>query len=94
MKDRIKKLFFRLNIAYRIIFRKDRSFVYMTITKEEMIKLFQHKDFYADCKYQGLRPYIVNRMFKMISNNLDADEMALQKAAFEAEAEIFKKGNP
>jgi hypothetical protein len=56
-----------------------------------MINLFSDKDFEVEVMYHGLQPYVVQRMINQCSTVKDDIDMMLDKAKFEAEAELHNR---
>lgn len=52
--------------------------------------LLKDKDFDIDLLYYGLQPYGVWKIIKSMSYMKDDNDMILDKAKFEAEAELYK----
>jgi hypothetical protein len=60
----------------------------LDISQEHMINLFSDEDFDVEVMYYGLQPYVVQRMINQCSTVKDDVDMILDKAQFEAEAEL------
>jgi hypothetical protein len=56
-----------------------------------MINLFSDEDFDVEVMYYGLQPYVVQRMINQCSTVKDDIDMMLDKAQFEAEAELHNR---
>lgn len=87
------KLVVKLNILWNIITNKYKHFVVLDISEEQMINLFSDKDFEVEVMYHGLQPYVVQRMINQCSTVKDDIDMMLDKAQFEAEAELHNRKN-
>jgi hypothetical protein len=85
------KLVVKLNILWNIITNKYKHFVVLDISEEQMINLFSDKDFEVEVMYHGLQPYVVQRMINQCSTVKDDIDMMLDKAKFEAEAELHNR---
>jgi hypothetical protein len=87
------KLVVKLNILWNIITNKYKHFVVLDISEEQMINLFSDEDFEVEVMYHGLQPYVVQRMINQCSTVKDDIDMMLDKAQFEAEAELHNRKN-
>jgi hypothetical protein len=84
----MNKLIVKLNILWKIITNQYKHFVVLDISQEHMINLFSDEDFDVEVMYYGLQPYVVQRMINQCSTVKDDVDMILDKAQFEAEAEL------
>lgn len=88
----MKKFLIRIRTCYYILSRKYDNWFIVNVDKDNLIKILRDENtFDADLNYHGLRPYVVSRIIKMLSNAKDEVEMICDKANFEAEAQEFKK---
>lgn len=90
---RIYQFFIRLNVCYKLLFRKYKHWVVFNLDDENLAKLLkEEEDFDVDATYCYLQPYIISQMVKHMAMNKSDVDLVLDKATFEAEAEI-KYGN-
>lgn len=87
----MNKLIVKLNILWKIITNQYKHFVVLDISQEHMINLFSDEDFDVEVMYYGLQPYVVQRMINQCSTVKDDVDMMLDKAQFEAEAELHSR---
>lgn len=87
----MNKFIVKLTVIWKIITNQYQHFAVLNLTQEQLINLFSDEDFEVDVMYHGLQPYVVQRMINQCSTVKDNIDMMLDKAAFEAEAELHKQ---
>lgn len=87
----MNKFAVKLNILWKIVTNQYKHFVVLDISQEHMINLFSDEDFDVEVMYYGLQPYVVQRMINQCSTVKDDVDMMLDKAKFEAEAELHSR---
>lgn len=76
-------------MCYQILF-KHQHCALLSIEREELFNLFKGDAFDVHILYLGAQNYIVKKMIKQTAEGIDDIDIALEKAAFEAEAELNK----
>ncbi len=84
----MKKLILRLKAIYRIL--TNNHWIVFVINKDNLIKMLTEKEYEVNILFHGLQPYGVWKIVKDISLEKDDNDMILDKAKFEAEAELNK----
>lgn len=87
----MNKLAVKFTILWKIITNQYKHFVVLNISQDHMINLFSDEDFEVEVMYHGLQPYVVQRMINQCSTVKDDIDMMLDKAQFEAEAELHTR---
>lgn len=87
----MKKLLVKLTVIWKIITNQYQHFAILNVTEKQLVNLFSDEDFEVDVMYSGLQPYVVQRLINQCSTVKDSIDMMLDKAQFEAEAEIHKR---
>lgn len=90
-KNTMKKLLVKLEVIWKIITNQYKHFVVLNLSEEDLVNLFSDKDFEVEVMYHGLKPYVVQRMINQCSTVKDDIDMMLDKAQFEAEAQLHKQ---
>ena len=88
MKIKWSKLKQRLSLAFGVLTMKYDHWVFISVDRENLTKSLRKEDFEADLKYHGLQPYNVRYIISSIGNDIDPDALTLERAEFEAEAEL------
>lgn len=88
----MKKFFMRLSVAYRILFRRDKHWVYIHLDRENFKKLVkEEKDFSLEIDFHGMQKYNLLFMIKSISDEIGFTDMVEEKARFEANVDEWIK---
>lgn len=90
MKTYLKKLHVRLIVCYRILFRKYDHWLIINLTDQELKKLLSGEEFDTNSIYHGQRPYNVDILLKNAAANISDIDLICDRAAFDAEYELFK----
>lgn len=88
----MNKLKIKLTVIWKIISNQYQHFAVLNLTEEQLVNLFSDEDFDVEIMYHGLQPYVVHRMINQCSTVKDDIDMLLDKAQFEAEAELHNQG--
>lgn len=87
MKNKLKKIKIKLSVVWNIIFKWDHFFI-LNLDERNLKKMLREQDFDMDSMYHGLQHYNVMYIMNQIGNSIDQDEMVLQKARFQAKAQM------
>lgn len=88
-----KKLKIRLVTCYRILFRKYDHWAVVSIDKGNLGKLLNDENFSAHITHHGTQHYVTMKMIKKVGEVFTWQNMTLEKAKFQYEAEeAYKKG--
>ncbi len=87
----MNKLYIRLRVCYRILFRKYNHWALLNVKEEDFIKLLTGQEFTIDADIHGLHKYNLLKLIKQAAESYDEIDMLLEKTAFEAEAGLNKK---
>ncbi len=87
----MSKFKIKLTVIWKIITNQYKHFAVLNLTQEQLINLFSDEDFEVEVMYHGLQPYVVQRMINQCSTVKDNIDMMLDKAQFEAEAELHRQ---
>tara|TARA_R100001530_G_scaffold136174_1_gene115599 strand:+ start:344 stop:592 length:249 start_codon:yes stop_codon:yes gene_type:complete len=82
----MKKLAIRLNAAIKILFSS--HWVILRVEQNDLGNMLLEEDYDIKILFHGLQPYGVWRIIKDMANEKDDLDMLLDKAQFEAEAEL------
>lgn len=85
------KLAVKLIVIWKIISNQYKHFVVLNLYEEDLVNLFSDEDFEVEAIYHGLQPYVVQRIINQCSTVKDDIDMMLDKAQFEAEAQLHKQ---
>ena len=84
----MKKFIIKIKMIWAIL-TEFNHLVILNVNEKSLIELLEDKDeFDVDIMYAGLQPYVMYKMIKRISETKSDIDMALDKAQFEAEAQI------
>ena len=82
----MKKLKIKIRTFYSILFNK--HWVFIHISEKDIRKFLSGEDASVGITYCGLQRYTHRAIIKQVAESIDSDELILDKAAFEAEAEF------
>lgn len=86
----MRKFRVRIKTCFDILFGKHQSWVLIKLEKKkDLVDLLEGKDIHVETTFEGLQKYNMLTLIKRIGDSLDMDELILEKAKFEGEAEIY-----
>lgn len=80
-----------MSIAFNILFCRYNHFYITNIHRDQLVRLISEEDFNVEIIHLGLHPYNVTIATKFLSNAKDEDDIVLEKADFDASAELYIK---
>lgn len=76
----------KLILLWRLFFTDHKHWIFISFNEESLVSLIKEESFEIDSVYHGLREYNVKKLFKMAANQIDDDQLILDKAEYEAKA--------
>jgi hypothetical protein len=88
-------LFIRIQTSFRILFRSDRHWFLVSLTKENLVLhlIESNQEITYDVTTHKLARYNVQTIIKELSSDITDIDMMLSKAAYEGEVELYKSKN-
>lgn len=86
----MKKFWYRLVYSFKCLF-KYRGFIIIPVDFKIVSDILSEKETELDIDMVGCREYVALKIIQRIAENYDADDMALEKAAFEGAAELWMR---
>jgi hypothetical protein len=90
MKKMIK-FWVRLGVALRILFNRDKHWMYIYMNKEEFIELLKEEPVKFSVLYHGMQKYNLLLFLSKVSDRVEFVELVEEKARFEAEMDEWIK---
>lgn len=91
-KTRINQLRIRIQTAFKILFNPKKSWVILYMDHSDIVKQLSGEEYDVPMTYHRMQLYGVYTTIKNVADSISETDYILMKAEFQAQSELYQKG--